>query len=562
MPPQNQLSWRPRSHSSMVLTPNLGSQITPRNLPSGISSVAPSLFPTRDEEQQLWAPLTGAAFADGLLAGLPVVQAISHIDPFVLKAIESSTADHIHSFPSVHSYVEQHFFAAPAMTADGWFERLTGYVAEQKAASALEAAGHHVSFAATANQPVWDLLVDGHPVQIKEGISGVHAFLGEHYGIPIYTGHEVAAAVKDPLVHGLAGLGGAQIHEITHDTLDNVSDAFDPGFHFPLVTLAFAAYREAKLLLQEHTTLSRAAAHVGLDVAGVGAGAFGGAKAGALAGAFFGPIGAAIGGLVGAVAGGVGGKMLSTSIRHIPFENAKSAYEGMVDSAQAALGIAVDRSRDQVRQLQSTYQTRYAETRQQIEWKALGEIRQLTQGYDSHFLHFAEGFTQHLEELTANLKAQENEVLSSVPGSGLRGVFVPYDNDHLRSAIRLWFRKARKTVRHEQKRFRELQPRTAESLRAEVQRFLGAYVFELESLQHELVRLMRAFELAQQKANSIADLATADLETNRNGLIVSFASHVERLHSGLIDLLESWNRKVARERENFRREARAVGVDI
>ncbi len=59
---------------------------------------------------------------------------------------------------------------APAMTADGWFERLTGYVAEQKAASALEAAGHHVTFAATANQPVWDLLVDGHPVQIKEGL--------------------------------------------------------------------------------------------------------------------------------------------------------------------------------------------------------------------------------------------------------------------------------------------------------------------------------------------------------------------------------------------------------
>jgi hypothetical protein len=405
MPPQNQLSWRSASHNLTVLTPKLGTQIAPRMLPPGLGDVPPSFFPMREEDQQLWAPLTGAAFADGLLAGLPVVQAISHIDPFVLKAIESSTADHIHSFPSVHSYVEQHFFSAPAMTADGWFERLTGYVAEQKAASALEAAGHHVTFAATANQPVWDLLVDGHPVQIKEGISGVHAFLGEHHGIPIYTGHEVAAAVKDPLVHGLAGLGSAQIHESAHDSIENISDAFDPGFHFPIITLAFAGYREAKLLFQERTTLGRAAAHVSLDVAGVGAGAFGGAKAGAFAGAFLGPIGAAIGGLLGAVAGGVGGKMLSTGIRHVPFHNAKAAYEGMVDSAQAAIDLAVDRSRDQVRQLQSTYQSRYAESRQQIERKALGEIRQLTQGYDSHFLHFAEGFTQHLGELTANLKA-------------------------------------------------------------------------------------------------------------------------------------------------------------
>jgi hypothetical protein len=515
-----------------------------------------------EEEQQLWAPLTGAAFADGLLAGLPVAQAISHIDPFVLKAIESSTADHIHSFPSVHSYVEQHFFAAATMTADGWFERLTGYVAEQKAASALEAAGHHVTFAATANQPVWDLLVDGHPVQIKEGISGVHAFLSENHGIPIYTGHEVAAAVKDPLVHGLAGLGSAQIHESAHHSIEGISDAFDPGFHFPIITLAFAGYREAKLLLQERVTLGRAAAHVGLDVAGVGAGAFGGAKVGALAGAFLGPIGAAIGGLIGALAGGVGGKMLSTGIRHVPFHNAKTAYEGMVDSAQAAIDIAVDRSRDQVRQLQSTLQFRYAETRQQIERKALGEIRHLTQGYDSHFLHFVEGFTEHLEELIANLKAQENEVLSSIPKSGLKGIFLPSDNDHLRSAIRFWFRKARRTVLQEQKRFRELQPRTAELLRAEVQRFLGAYVFELESLQRELVRLMRTFELSQERAKSIADLAAAELETERNGLIATFANHVERQHSGLVDLLESWNRKVAKERDNFRREARAIGVDL
>ena len=86
------------------------------------------------------------------------------------------------------AYVAQHFFDAPTLTADGWFERLTGYVAEQKAASALEAAGHHVTFAATANQPVWDLLVDGHPVQVKEGISGVKSYLLEHHGIPIYTG--------------------------------------------------------------------------------------------------------------------------------------------------------------------------------------------------------------------------------------------------------------------------------------------------------------------------------------------------------------------------------------
>jgi hypothetical protein len=37
---------------------------------------------------------------------------------------------------------------------------------------------------------------------------------------------------------------------------------------------------------------------------------------------------------------------------------------------------------------------------------------------------------------------------------------------------------------------------------------------------------------------------------------------LERLHAGLVDLLQCWNRRVSKERENFRREARAVGVDL
>jgi hypothetical protein len=46
---------------------------------------------------------------------------------------------------------------------------LRGYVAEQKAVIALEKAGHIVQFAPTPNQQAWDLLVDGHPWQVKEG---------------------------------------------------------------------------------------------------------------------------------------------------------------------------------------------------------------------------------------------------------------------------------------------------------------------------------------------------------------------------------------------------------
>jgi hypothetical protein len=338
----------------------------------------------------MWSPVTGAAFADGIFAGLPVFEAIQHIDPAVLAAIQASTAEHIHGLPSVHSYVAQHFFDAPTQTADGWFERLTGYVAEQKAASALEAAGHHVTFAATANQPVWDLLVDGHPVQVKEGISGVKAYLLEHHGVPIYTGNDVAAAAKDPIVHGLAGMDSSHIHTLTHQSVDGISDVFDSGFHFPIITLAFSSYRETLLLFDEKTTIQRAAKNVGMDVIGVGAGTFAGAKLGAAIGAFFTPAGAAAGALVGGIVGGVGGKMASTSFRYAPFRAAFAEYEEWTGNAQVAVDMAIEGSKDRIAYLQSSFQEEYIGERELIHRHAANQLRALSKMSEMRLLQFAE----------------------------------------------------------------------------------------------------------------------------------------------------------------------------
>jgi hypothetical protein len=509
-----------------------------------------------------WARVTGAAFADGLLAGLPVVEAISHIDPSVLKAIEASTADHIHSFPSVHSYVEQHFFAVPALSADGWFERLTGYVAEQKAASALEAAGHHVTFAATANQPVWDLLVDGHPVQVKEGLTGVRSFLLEHHGIPVLTSHEVAIAAKDPMVHGLQGLSSTAIHESTRHSIDGISDAFDPGFHFPIITLAFSGFREANLFFQERTTFGKAVMHVGLDVAGVGAGALAGSHAGAFAGAFLGPIGAAVGGLIGAVVGGVGGKLLSTGIRYAPFNLARATYEKTVDSAKAEIDMAVDSSKGEVLRLQSTCQSQFVERRAQIERHAAGQLRDLVEAYDIEFLAFAENFCQHLDELTGNLRQQEELVLATLPAGWLRGFLFPTHNDYLRSAIRIWFRRARKTLAREKKQFRQLQPRTLDTVKVEIQRFLNTYEFKLESLHLQLRHFVRTLEEIPGRAEVIAIAAGVEVQCERDSLIGKFAVHVEHLHSQLVGLIQSWNSKISIDRDSFKREGQSLGIDL
>ncbi len=558
MPPRNQLSWKLVSSQPLQMPEQ---KVETSDLARVDFEMPVVSAPNKQEKLFQWSPVMGAAFADGLLAGLPVAEAINHIDPSVLNAIESSTTEHLHSLPSIHSYVEQHFFSAPSISADGWFERLTGYVNEQHAASTLEAMGHHVTFAATANQPVWDLLVDGHPVQIKEGLAGVKQFLAEHHGIPIYTSHEVAAAAKDPLVHGLDILDPAHMHELTRASLEGISDSFQPTFHFPIITLAFSAYREAKLLMDENTTLKRALTHVSLDVVGVGAGAFGGAKAGAVAGAFVGgPVGAAIGGLFGAVAGGVGGKMFATGIRKAPFHEAMNAHELVISSYQAAKEQTLHSLRNDVRTLQTRFDSRYREARAEIVTQARVQVSNLSQAYALHFESFSRNFASYLRELARNLRADEEQVLAMLPPSGLMAAIYPREADHIRNAAKAWFREAYKTIRREIAAFASL--RESDERNIAIRTFLSAYVFELESLQAELTRMNASFCRSQDAAKDIAKDAASRLQTQRDGLIHNFNEECSRLLKIVNTRMETWNTRIRESLEKVRREAAAVGIQI
>lgn len=173
--------------------------------------------------------MTGAVAADGVIAGSSLAEAVLKIDPRVIEAIQFSTVQELHGLASIHSYVDTHFFDATATSADGWFDRLTGYVAEQKAATYFEQMGHHVQFAPVSNQPVWDMLVDGRPVQIKEHLAGVKDFIIQHPDFEVFTDPDIAAAIKDPAVHGLDVLNKDGIQAATQGTVDGLDGAFSPG---------------------------------------------------------------------------------------------------------------------------------------------------------------------------------------------------------------------------------------------------------------------------------------------------------------------------------------------
>jgi hypothetical protein len=227
LPAQNQLSWQsptnPLAAKSGQLIP--GSRTKGFSSKTGFtdSDIVQSVEFGKDAASGfIKRPSTLGAAADGAVAGAALIHAALSIDPHVVNAIEFSTAGHLRGVADLDKYVHDHFFVAPIHSADGWFERLTGYVAEQKAAAYLESTGHHIEFAPVPNQPVWDMLVDGHPVQVKEGLAGVKDFLADHANIPVYTGSEVTAAVKDPAVDGLDILNKDAVEAATRGALDNI----------------------------------------------------------------------------------------------------------------------------------------------------------------------------------------------------------------------------------------------------------------------------------------------------------------------------------------------------
>jgi hypothetical protein len=508
-------------------------------------------------------PGTWAAAADGAIAGELLAHTALSIDPHVLSAIQFSTVQELHGLPGIDDYIHDHFFSVPLQSADGWFERLTGYVAEQKAASALEQMGHHVVFAPVSNQPIWDLMVDGHPVQIKESLAGVKEFVLQHPGVTVFTDPDIAAAVKHNAVHGLAVLDKDAIHAGTQNALDGVHGAITPHIHIPFITMAFSSWREAKLLWNEKTTFERAIAHVGLDVIGVGGGALAGAKSGALAGGLIGgPVGAAVGGFFGAILGGVGGKMLSTGIRFAPFNAAKEAYNEAIANAQSSVNGEINKSERRVAELRQEYQQKFLQERYAIETEAKNKISGLSQAFEAELLGFCGRFPVFLKELKRQLERERQEVLLRTPGSGFLRYIFPSEADLYRGMVNRWFRRATKLIDDELQRFVKIEVRTVAILYTEIQRFLKEYRFELRNMAEELTRLDTNLATAQGQADTIREKAKEATESVRSGLIREFGKQTEKMHAAIVSEITRWNVTIQFKRDTLKREGLPVGINL
>lgn len=187
-----------------------------RNRAGGRLPGAPGAYGSSEGETDRFGQwLRGAATRNGadigemaavaaLTAGDILYHAAS-IDPLVLAAADFSRFEDISDMFQFEAFAGKLGSMAQASAA-GASNNLRGYVSEQLVAARLVESGHVVSFPEAANNPGFDLLVDGMPFQVKclNRLDGLREHFANYPDMPVYANSELA---EDILQSGAAWAG-------------------------------------------------------------------------------------------------------------------------------------------------------------------------------------------------------------------------------------------------------------------------------------------------------------------------------------------------------------------
>jgi hypothetical protein len=172
------------------------------------------------------------------------------ISPEVIKAADFSSSYGIHNGFQFAEYVHTHLDTLSGAAKDGFLNHLLGYLGEQQAAELLIHQGHLVQVAASATQPVWDMYVDGHAANIKTvaDIASIKAEAAAHPGVLYLVPEDAHGHAAGNIAH-LSGFSHESAKESLHEAVSSAhGEAAVHGLvhHLPVVTIAFAAYRNYK----------------------------------------------------------------------------------------------------------------------------------------------------------------------------------------------------------------------------------------------------------------------------------------------------------------------------
>lgn len=269
-----------------------------------------------------------------VMAGLTTVELYWHwanINPQVVTGADFSSIQDINSGFDFAQYIHQSVTGMNEQSLLGFKRRLMGYVGEQNVADLLVQQGHIVEVAQTANQPVWDLVVDGQAVNVKtvQDIASIKADALTHPDT-IYFVPEDATGVASPNIMRLVGFNHDDLQGLTNQTVDSSLDSTDTligiAGHLPIIPLFSSVMRNHKAIEQGRDK-DVAVKHVILDTLGRGGGAGLGALIGGTIGTVIGPVGTIIGGALGVIIGGMFGQGLAEDVKQQPLQKALEKFE-------------------------------------------------------------------------------------------------------------------------------------------------------------------------------------------------------------------------------------------
>lgn len=161
-----------------------------------------------------------------------IIYSWAAVDPSVIAAADFIHTADIGSGLSFAQLAEQ-ILDGSERSVLGATSQLKGYVAEQAVAAQLTAAGHTVSLPDAANEPGWDLLVDGQQVQVKfhASLDGLRQHF-ERYDYPVIANTELADHIPEEWadqVFFIDGLSNELVDHVTQESLGAGVEFLNPS---------------------------------------------------------------------------------------------------------------------------------------------------------------------------------------------------------------------------------------------------------------------------------------------------------------------------------------------
>ena len=284
------------------------------------------------------APLAEDLAFSGLVLG-EVLYDYIRINPEVVHAVEFSRSADVDSVLSFARFADTKADLSGA-SLDGLHSELQGYVAEQLAAEHLESQGHDIVFPDSANNPGWDISVDGHPFQIKclADPSGVYEHFQRYPDIPIIVNADLANQLGDhPGVYIDPQLHHDAVQSMTISTLDHGRNMAE--LDIPWISVLVSGASNIVYMVRNGTDVRAMLTCTATDALGRTVVAIPGKVVGAGLGALvFGPAGAIVVGIVGAVAGSMVGRRVAAAGRELfLFEESDAVRRAARGVAEEAL---------------------------------------------------------------------------------------------------------------------------------------------------------------------------------------------------------------------------------